>query len=244
MPQNGAVNDKTEEATTDDEHAIAEPTKKLWEIYEADVRNHTAALDADATVQHNVNLPGKISKTPRQIDVLVKGIVAGQEIVIAIECKKYAKKIGIGKIDEFAGKLEDIGVDRGILYSFEGVTGPALARANGASQPKISLGDLKATQPRLPDWRKVVPEVGFPKFGDCPNVNCITGEIDWNKWEQDSGEVIEAGTCTECGIDAVRCPTCDEKTAFIFPRQKCDGCERFYELEQDPDGTFGGVVGV
>lgn len=242
LQQNGSVNDEALVETTDDENKTAEPSRKLWQIYEMDVKNRAVELDPNATVEHDVKLPGKISGTSRQIDVLVKGMVAGEEIVIAIECKKYAKKIGIGKVDEFAGKLEDIGVDRGILYSFEGVTAPASARAKGAAQPRITLGDLKGPTPVLPDWQKIVPEIKFPKFGDCPNVNCMTGEIDWNKWEQDSGEVIEAGQCTICGLDEVLCPTCDEKTVFINSKQKCDGCDRVFELDFGPDG--GGVVAL
>jgi hypothetical protein len=245
VPQNSSVNDEALAATTDDENATAEPSEKLWQIYEMDVKKRAVDLNANATVEHNVKLPGKISGTPRQIDVLVTGIVSGEKIEIAIECKKYSKKIGIGKVDEFAGKLEDIGVDRGILYSFEGVTAPAFARAEGASQPRITLGDLKGPTPVLPDWQRIVPEIKFPKFGDCPNVNCGLGDIDWNEWQQDSGEVIEAGTCTACGVDAVLCPLpCGEKTAFIFSKQKCDACERFYEFEQDRDGTFGAVIAL
>lgn len=234
------MNDEADENTTDDENATVEPSKKLWKIYETDVKNYTAKLDVNATVEHDVNLPGKISGTPRQIDVLVRGTVAGEEIVIAIECKKYAKKLGIGKVDEFVGKLEDIGVDRGVLYSFEGVTAPALARAKGAVQPRITLGDLKMPKPVLPDWQSIVPEIKFPKFGDCPSPVCRLGDIVWKDWEQESGEVIKAGKCTACGVDVVRCPTCGEATDFVFSQQKCDGCERIYEC----DGTSGAVVAL
>lgn len=238
------MSDETPETTTDDEHAMEEPSKPLWKKYEEDVATHAASIDPDATVTKNVMLPGKISGTQRQIDALVKGMVGGEEIVIAIECKKYAKKIGIGKVDEFAGKLEDIGVDRGILYSFNGVTDPALTRARGASQPVISLGNLDVSSLRLPDWQTVVPEVKFPKFGDCPNPSCMTGEVVWSNWKQPSGEIIEGGLCPVCDVDVVRCPTCDERTTFVFSAQDCDGCSRSFELSRDRDGVVVGMAAI
>jgi hypothetical protein len=239
MPQNSAVTEETE-STTDDENATEEISPPLWRAYELDVAKHAKKLDSNAKVEHDVELLGRRSNTNRQVDVLVTGTVAGENFTIAIECKRYSKKIGIGKVDEFAGKLEDLGVDRGILYSFNGLSAPARARADGASHPKISLGDLGGPTLEFPNWDKLFPGVRLPSFGDCPNVNCMSGDVEWRDWTQPSGEIITAGSCSACGTDAITCPTCGEKTDFVWPKQDCDGCERTFELHYD-GGEIDGV---
>lgn len=244
VPQNGGMNDA--EKTTDDENATEEPSRPLWKIFERDVEAHARQLDKNATTEYNVTQTGRLSGTARQIDVLITGETGGEMFTIAIECKRYAKKIGIGKVDEFAGKLIDLGVDRGILYSFKGMTAPARARAAGASQPKISLGDLVGAVPKLPDWARLFPEFKFdvPSFGNCPSSTCVTGNIEWTDWPQSSGEVIEAGSCDTCGMWAVRCADCLETTIFFTETnpQKCDGCERKYQLQHGRDNTVESVA--
>ena len=48
--------------------------------------------------------------------------IFGVRARVIVECKRYSKKLGIGKVDEFVGKLLDTGGDMGILYAFSGVT--------------------------------------------------------------------------------------------------------------------------
>jgi hypothetical protein len=44
---------------------------------------------------------------------LARGTVVGLEISVAAECKRYARAIGIGAVDQFVGKLLDLGAERG-----------------------------------------------------------------------------------------------------------------------------------
>ena len=120
---------------------MAEPRKiakdLLWERFERQVHQLLAALDESAVVQHNQKVPGRLSMTQRQIDVWVRGHVVGLEITVAVECKRHNRVIDVGVLDQFVGKLLDIGADRGIIYSYSGFTDAAVMRAIGASNPSI-----------------------------------------------------------------------------------------------------------
>jgi hypothetical protein len=108
-----------------------------WELYERSVREALAALDPRAEVFHNQHIKGRLSGAMRQIDVLARGPVAGVAITIVVECKRYRRRVAIGDVDQFVGKLIDVGADRGILYSNSGFTGSAAARAMGAASPAV-----------------------------------------------------------------------------------------------------------
>lgn len=110
---------------------------KLWERYEFSVHEMLAALDPHAEVRHNEYVEGRLSRRLRQVDVFVRGAVAGIEITIIVECKRYRRPVAIGDVDQFIGKLLDLSADRGVLYSYSGFTSGAVARAIGATSPSI-----------------------------------------------------------------------------------------------------------
>jgi Restriction endonuclease len=110
---------------------------RLWERYELSVHEMLAVLDQQSEVEHNKYVEGRLSKRPRQVDVLVRGAVVGIDITVVVECKHYRRPVAIGDIDQFIGKLLDIGADRGVLYSYSGFTNGAVARAIGAANPRV-----------------------------------------------------------------------------------------------------------
>lgn len=76
---------------------------------------------ARVTVKRNVRLPStKLSGRRREIDVLITEHVTGYRTQIAIECKNERKPIGAPMIDAFVGKLQEVGVPRGIFVSSSG----------------------------------------------------------------------------------------------------------------------------
>ena len=215
---------------SDGDATNAEPTPMQWQIFEAGVAKTQAELDADSIVQHDVRLEGVLSGQQRQVDVLVSGTMGGLQFTVAVECKRYAKRLGIGAVNEFAGKLLDIDVDRGVLYALNGLTQPAKDRAAGSRFPKIGIGDL------LPSKEHVEPDFValFTGLGDCPNENCYTGDIGWTWWESRKGR-LRAGSCDVCGTWAVECPTCGEVDAL--EGNACYSCEAKIAIEWDRKGA-------
>jgi hypothetical protein len=135
----------------------------MWRTYEEQVAKLLASFDPNATVVHNERVEARLSKVMRQVDVWVRGRIIGQEIIIAVECKLVSRPLDIGVVDEFVGKLLDLGADRGVLYSASGMTPNAVHRAEMAINPSIIPVSLEAA----PDRHPGVP--GVPTGLDQPD---------------------------------------------------------------------------
>ena len=116
---------------------MSKASSPTWRRYEEQVSQLVAALDSNAQVTHNRRIKDRLSEAMRQVDVWVSGTIIGQEITIAVECKMVTRPLEIGAIDEFVGKLLDLGADRGVLYSASGMTVNAVHRAEGAVNPSV-----------------------------------------------------------------------------------------------------------
>ncbi|MBN1136473.1 MAG: restriction endonuclease [Anaerolineae bacterium] len=83
----------------------------------------------------------------REIDVLVSSQVAGYPVHIAIECKNEKKPTGTKQIDEFIGKLEDVGLPTqlGIFVSASRFTKDAVLRARRIGITTLLLKDTTAS---------------------------------------------------------------------------------------------------
>ena len=222
----------------------AEPTPAQWQMFERQVARLVQDLDPDSEVQRDARVQGLLSRTERQVDVLISGQVAAHQVLIACECKRYAtKRIGIGMVDEMVGKVPDIGASAGIMYAFTGYTAPAKARADGAMHPKIELRELPA-EAHLGYYSLLMDDL---KFGDCPNPNCILGDVFWRSWpDPEGGPPVRAGSCNACGTLAVECndESCGEITGLDLNEQQCGNCEAIYSGITGYKGDFEGLVRV
>jgi hypothetical protein len=95
----------------------------------------------------NQRITGRMSQAGRQVDVWAAGFIAGVDVNVAIECKRYSRPVNVGTVDEFAGKLQDLNADRGILYSYSGFTSSAVNRAALSSSPRIQAVGLLTLDP-------------------------------------------------------------------------------------------------
>ena len=98
-------------------------------------------------VERNVFLPpvhGDQTRK-REIDVLLTATVADYPVRIAFSCKNESKKIEPGKIDEFIGELDDVGIppQHGIFVCVNGYTRGALDRAKAKGIRTLVLKGLK-----------------------------------------------------------------------------------------------------
>ncbi|WP_400996415.1 restriction endonuclease [Agromyces sp. GXQ0307] len=204
------------------------PTPSAPTQYEMDVADLLARADPGATVEWNAHVVGRASGRCRQIDALIEGSFATIEMAIAIECKKHGRKVTIGVVDEFIGKVIDSGADRGVLYSWEGADAGAIARAKGAYSPTIEIRELKTA---LKPWPEVVDEW----ISDCPNPNC-PDDISWREREGPGGQSYEIGTCYSCGTPAVKCGNCGQISDFPSGETICQGCGAVFSKTEFPNG--------
>ncbi|HSB10250.1 MAG TPA: restriction endonuclease, partial [Blastocatellia bacterium] len=98
------------------------------------VERITAAFhdNPDVTIRLNAFLPVVGGgRRRREIDVLVVGQLAGYTMRIAFECKNERSAVGVQKLDEFIGKLKDVGIppQNGVYVSASGYTAGAIERA-------------------------------------------------------------------------------------------------------------------
>ncbi|GAA1662186.1 hypothetical protein GCM10009744_64950 [Kribbella alba] len=134
------------------------PGAPLWKRYELSVRELLAALDPAATVVHNQKIPGRLSGCPRQVDVWAIGTVVGLEISVAVECKRRRRAVDVEIVDQFIGKLLDLGASHGVLYSHSGFTSNAAARASSAQNPCVMV--VATETPEIVTGLQGVP--GYP----------------------------------------------------------------------------------
>lgn len=119
--------------------------KKKWKLVEKIV---AAAFDEpNVQVQTNVRLRSIRRKGGagglREIDVLITGELVGQKVYFPIECKDYKRKVDSSAIDEFIGKLQDVGMatQTSIFVTTRGYTTPAIERAHEVGMKTLVLKD-------------------------------------------------------------------------------------------------------
>lgn len=101
---------------------------KSWQEYEQRVLNYFQNRFLDGKIEKNVKLFGRLSETDREIDILLSTTVFGCSMQLAIECKDWSKKLDVADIDSFIGKLNDVGISKGIIISKKGYSESAYVR--------------------------------------------------------------------------------------------------------------------
>lgn len=104
-------------------------TDPAWRQFEREVHSELAVTYPGAAILHDVRLPGALSGTQRQIDILVEERLGGGCVRTAIDAKHRGRKVDVKEVESFIGLLHDIQVQRGIIVSASGYTEAALARA-------------------------------------------------------------------------------------------------------------------
>ena len=100
---------------------------KLGDDYQELVGAVEKALDPGATVRVGVWVICPDGR--RDLDVEVRATIEGRPHFIQIECKDWAKPVGISVVDALDSKRRDFEADRAIIYSNSGFTEPAMKKA-------------------------------------------------------------------------------------------------------------------
>lgn len=121
-----------------------------WKDYEIYITQHFQKLFPNTSIQHNVRREGLISKTNRQIDILIEGKIAGFDLTVIVDCKYFNKKVDVKVVESFLSFLQDLKASKGIIITNKGYSDAAYNRATYDSQDIelriINFEDLKSFQ--------------------------------------------------------------------------------------------------
>lgn len=125
-----------------------------WKEYENIIFETLKTHYPNLSINRDVKVLGRISNTPRQIDVLIEAQALDSPIRIIVDAKKRKSPIDVNDIESFIAMMNDISAHRGILISTSGYTKAAILRANNEVNQDLeldifSLEDLKHLQGQL-----------------------------------------------------------------------------------------------
>ncbi|MBM3236168.1 restriction endonuclease [Candidatus Poribacteria bacterium] len=113
--------------------------KIVHELFSTELAKHVNL--SDFKMFHDKKYLGK-SGHEHQIDVSAELKIAGVKVLILIECKRYAHRVGIDDVMEVATRLDDIGAHKGILVTTEGFQGGAVKMAKSKGIALVKACDL------------------------------------------------------------------------------------------------------
>jgi hypothetical protein len=99
-----------------------------WKRLEKIVADIQKTMAPGAKVEHNHYVIGKSGRR-RQLDVTISKKIGAVPIFVVIECKRYTRRVGIGLVEQFAKKLEDVRASSGVMISNTGFDAGAKAIA-------------------------------------------------------------------------------------------------------------------
>jgi len=87
-------------------------------------------LDPGAVVEESVLLDDRLTNTKREVDVCVRGRLAGQAVVISIECRDRGRQVDVSWVDEMNCKHSRLPTNLLVLVSHSGFTQEAVRIAD------------------------------------------------------------------------------------------------------------------
>lgn len=104
-----------------------------WREYETSVFDEFKKKYPDYEISSDQKIIGQHSQVERQVDVLVKGVVADVKLTGVFDCKHFSKNVDVKVIDSMYEFIDDIGADFGGVVTSEGFSEAAEKRAESAN---------------------------------------------------------------------------------------------------------------
>lgn len=143
-----------------------------WKQYQREVAVFLSSLGFDAEVDETV--PG--ARAEHDIDVVARSSIAGVDQLWVVECKLWKRPVPKERVLTFRGVVEDIGADRGVLFSESGFQSGARTAAQKTNILLTSLADFErdfsdevaATRARILDFKLARLMQAFNRLWDLP----------------------------------------------------------------------------
>ena len=103
---------------------------KHWRKYEKQIFNNLEQKFPNCSITFDDSIFGIFSKTDRQVDISIRGELAGNKLLGVIDCKCYSKNVDIKAVESFLGMLEDLKANIGIMITNVGYSEAAINRSS------------------------------------------------------------------------------------------------------------------
>lgn len=116
----------------------------LFQDTVAVVQQHLAG---EAEVEESAYLKERTTGEEREVDVVVRSMVAGQEVIVSIEATSTHRKADLTWVDTLLGKHADLPTSKLVLVSEAGFTKPARLKAEAKGAVPMAPQDLAGDHP-------------------------------------------------------------------------------------------------
>jgi hypothetical protein len=142
-----------------------------WQEYEKTVYEEFRHRYPTAEIRWDVMLPGNLSGTERQIDILIDATVGGQSVRTIVDAKMYNKPVNVKDVEKFLGLMKDVSAQRGLMVTTIGYSDAALERGHRDD------ADIELDVMSLAEFQESQAPVGIPFSG--PNAVVLPAPFGW-----------------------------------------------------------------
>ncbi|WP_435123930.1 restriction endonuclease [Micromonospora tulbaghiae] len=146
-----------------------------WKQYQREVAAFLSSLGFDTKVDETVHG----ARAVHDIDVTARSRVAGVNQLWIVECKLWKRPVPKERVLTFRGVVEDVGADRGVLFSESGFQSGAKTAAQKTNISLTSFADFErdfsnevaAARARTLDLRLASLMQAFDRLWDLPQAD-------------------------------------------------------------------------
>lgn len=206
---------------------------KDWEQYEQQIFEKFSSKYNNCSFIKNHSIKGIYSNVDRQIDVAIKGSIAGCEQFGIIECKCYNKKIDVHIIDGLIGFMQDVNASFGLIIT---TCGFSEAAKNRAKNQHIHLDTVELDNLESYEFE---PDITLCHMCDDKYRNIVF----WDRHNVENS--FDIGHCAYCNETHIKCKNCgcitsvteSEKNGIIECQGEC-GLKLKYNCDELGDEYF------
>lgn len=176
-----------------------------WKQYQREVAAFLSGLGFDTKIDETV----RGARAEHDIDVTARTSIAGVNQLWVVECKLWKRPVPKERVLTFRGVVEDLGADRGILFSESGFQSGARTAARNTNISLMGLAEFErdfsdevaAAKAKALDLRLASLMQAFNRLWDLPQVD---RESAFRKYCGPSGfSVLEGTPSAVVGVTAV-----------------------------------------
>lgn len=211
---------------------------KKWQAYEQEIFDTFRDKFNDdlkkCVFTKNDHIVGQFSRVKRQIDLSIRGELAGMPLLGVVECKYLNKNVDVKAVEAFTSLLRDVKAHFGIIVTNKNYS---KAAQNRAKTEGIHLEIIRGDEIDEYEFTWDTCQICDP--GDDKPLTMIEWGTPYGIMHGDMVSIVQGGRCNWCNSIHVKCQACGS----ITPVYECDynnvlecegGCGLKFKVASDP----------